>query len=516
MSYDDASETFEYYLDDSVDPGQSLLIATLLFCTLSIAILPCMVGVGMRFRHHESGVESSEQENASETINGAAATVSRIAAQLRDPHHRSDQNDDDDDDENEEGDDDDDQDSVSHTSSIRQKYFVNNAGVAATKTRPTARKKGESDVAGDDEMSAQSTSSSAASVASALVNALLITSPHGGPMKRRHQRHIANREAQIENDNRSINNQSILGPLDHDEVSIRDAIDGGTVRGTRHDIIDDDDSSRGIFGSWFHQLLLIADYDYETKRLLKLGVPFVMQATLIGVMETVRVALIGKLIGTSALSAYLIVQLAVGTTDIFLLGLIEACASLCSHAVGAGNKRLAGQYIQIATILFVLAYIPVFLMWMYLIGPLFTWLGFGGTDGGPTRMIGEQFTMLYLFARFIMGIHHSSHALLDVIGKENYSTSFISLQEVALTVAYLVAALRPETSDLNLIGLLHIAVAAAMLILNSAIIAYNGWFDKFLDGMVGSCALMVRQKIAVKLSPKKVAHFVLCKRYTEC
>ncbi len=499
MSYDDSSETFEYYVDDSVDPGQSLLIATLLFCILSIAILPCMVCVGMRFRHHES--VDSEQENASETIHGEA-NASRIDAQLRDPHHRDQDN---------ENDEDDDQDSMSNTSSIRQKYLVNGVGATATKTKQNARKKSESDDGASDDVSEQSTSS----VASALVNALLITSPHGGPMKRRNQRHIAAREAQIENDNRSINNQSILGPLDHDEVSIRDAIDG-TVRGTGNEIIDDDDSSRGMCGSWFHQLLVIADYDYETKRLLKLGVPFVMQATLIGVMETVRVALIGKLIGTTALSAYLIVQLAVGTTDIFLLGLIEACASLCSHAVGAGNKRLAGQYIQIATILFVLAYIPVFLMWMYLIGPLFTWLGFGGTDGGPTRAIGEQFTMLYLFARFIMGIHHSSHALLDVIGKENYSTAFISLQEVALTIAYLVAALRPDTSDLNLIGLLHIAVAAAMLIINSAIIAYNGWFDKFLDGMVGSCALMVRQIFAIKLPSVKVAHFFLCKLYTEC
>ena len=478
--------TFQYYNDDSVDPGNSLLIATLLFCILSIAVLPCMVYVGTKFRNHEN-IELSEQENASETINGEiGANTSRIAAQLRELNH------------------DDDQSSMSNTIQKRQNYLINSNG--ALKKKRKARKKDddgddssseddENDVDVSDDVSAQTSS---ASVASAIMNVLLITSPHGGAMKRRNQMHVANRDAQlnvnIEPDNRSLNNNSILGPLDQDEVSIRDAIDG-TVRDTGNEIVDQDDSSSGIWhymcGSWFNQLLLIAEYDYETKRLLKLGTPFVMQAVLIGVMEITRVALIGKFIGTSALSAYLIVQLAVGTTDIFLLGLIDACSSLCSHAVGVGNKRLAGQYIQIATILFTLLYIPIFVLWIYMIGPLFAWLGFDGTEDGPTRVIGEQFTTLYLFARFIMGVHHSSHALLDVIGKENYSTSYVSLQEIALTVVYLIAALQPGVSDLNLVGMLHIAVAAAALTINSAIIAYYGWFDKFLDGLVGSVALMV-------------------------
>jgi hypothetical protein len=91
-----------------------------------------------------------------------------------------------------------------------------------------------------------------------------------------------------------------------------------------------------------------------------------------------------------------------------------------------------------------------------------------------------------------MGVHHSSHALLDVIGKENYSTMFVSLQEIALTIVYLIAALQPGVSDLNLVGMLHIGVAAVALIINSAIIAYFGWFDKFLGGLVGSFALLVR------------------------
>jgi hypothetical protein len=497
-----AGVTFQYYPDDSVDPGNSILIATVLFCVLLIAALPCMVCVGMRFRNHED-VESSEQDNASETINGGGAGgVSFVGAQL----------------------------------SSNRRISANRATKNGTMKRPRYRSDASNDKnvsnerVGDnyedpsessvDDDTDHSVKTGGASVASGFLNALLVTSPHGGGIKRRNQMHAAHREAQINleldsdnsvMDNRSITNHSVLGRLSNDEVSIQDAVDAPTVGGKDlNDPMADQDSSSGLWnstcGSWFRQLLLIADYDYETKRLVKLGGPFVMQAVLVGVMETTRVALIGKFIGTASLSAYVVVQLAVGTTDVFLLGMIDACTSLCSQAVGVGNKRLAGQYIQIATILFILCYIPIFFLWIFMIGPIFTWLGFDEKDDGLTREIGEQFTILFLFVSFIHGVNASSHALLDVIGKERYSTSFVSCEQVAATLATLVAALQPGASDLNLVGLLLIAVQASALIINSAVIAYHGWFDKFLDGLVGSFALRVRP----------ICGKILCKHLCEC
>jgi MatE len=474
--------SYRNYINDSVDPGNSLLIATVIFCLLLLLVLPCMVWVGMRFRNHEA--PPSEQENASETINGGGGGASFVQAQLNRPME-----------------------TAKEKKKKRRRKPRSNAS-SHDKNGKSSLNGGnctgdeDNDSEKDDDDSEDT--GGGTSVASALMNAFLFTSPHGGGIKRHHQLHAAQREEQLEKDDSvgggdSLPNNSILGRLSQDEVSIQDAVDAPTVSGHVRGGVDPMAASTDhsglwylCFGSWFYPLLSIADYDYETKRLVKLGGPFVMQALLVGIMSTVRVALIGKFIGTAALSAYVVVELAVGTTDVFLLGLIDACVSLCSQAIGAGNKRLAGQYIQIATILYILCYIPIFILWMFMIGPLFSWLGFDGADDGLTREIGEQFTILYLFFTFIKGVNTSSHALLDVIGKENYSTAFVSGEQIAATLATLVAALQPGVSDLNLVGLLLIAVQAAALILNSVLIAYNGWFDKFLDGLVGSFGLMVR------------------------
>jgi hypothetical protein len=75
-AYDDDTTTdtanFPFYTDDSVDPGYSLLIATLIFCVLSIATLPCMVAVGMRFRNHETDdfAAAASESNITTTNNG--------------------------------------------------------------------------------------------------------------------------------------------------------------------------------------------------------------------------------------------------------------------------------------------------------------------------------------------------------------------------------------------------------------------------------------------------------------
>jgi MatE len=473
---------YRNYINDSVDPGNSLLIATVIFCLLLLMVLPFMVWMGKRFQNHETP-QSSDQENASETINGGGGGASFVQAQLNRPLEEPKEN-------------------QKKKAKRRKPRSDASTDDKNTKHNMNEEVSVDNDSANDDNGSEDT--GGGITVASALMNAFLLTSPHGGGIKRHNQLHAAQREEQLEKDDSvgggdSLPNNSVLGRLSQDEVSIQDAVDAPTVSGHGRGEADPMAASTDhsglwyfCFGSWFYPLLTIADYDYETKRLVKLGGPFVMQALLVGIMSTVRVALIGKFIGTAALSAYVVVELAVGTTDVFLLGLIDACVSLCSQAIGAGNKRLAGQYIQIATILYVLCYIPIFILWMFMIGPLFSWLGFDGADDGLTRNIGEQFTILFLFFTFIKGVNTSSHALLDVIGKENYSTAFVSGEQIAATLATLVAALQPGVSDLNLVGLLLIAVQSTALILNSILIAYNGWFDKFLDGLVGSFALLVR------------------------
>lgn len=462
---------FQNYTQISMNPGNSLLIATLIFGGLLLAALPCVVSVGKRFQQHETSIAetssaAAKSKNSAEKLRGVRP-VSRsgipatgggvVVASYRERH-----NDDSDDEDN------------------------NNNG---------------------DVDSLHSSRTGTNSVASTLVHAILSTSPHGGRVKRRHQVHLMHRETRIEqnqqarsfetldfdDDDKSLASKSVLGRISHDEVSIRDAVDATEESVYTKGAVDQmhEDAPTGPWysqcGVCFDRLLIVAEWDYETRRLYKLGLPFVLQAMLAGLMEVVRVALIGRLIGTPALSAYVTVTMIVGVTVAFLNGYQDACTTLCSQAVGTDNHKLAGQYIQIATILYAISYVPVFLLWKYFMGDTLTWLGFDG----ETRKIGEDFVTLYLFYSFLRGVSNSLHSMLDVIGKQTYSTSFVSAQEIVATLAILAAAIQPGASNLQLVGLFLIAEEGFALVVNSVIIVWKGWFDQYLDGLVGSLALMV-------------------------
>ena len=62
-----------------------------------------------------------------------------------------------------------------------------------------------------------------------------------------------------------------------------------------------------------------------------------IQSLLVGVAETVRIALIGRLLGTTILSAYIVVDLVVGVTTEFMRGFQDALITLCSQALGGGE-----------------------------------------------------------------------------------------------------------------------------------------------------------------------------------
>lgn len=473
-------EGFRYYVDDSVDPGNAMLIATVIFCLLLIAALPFMVVAGQRFVKHEDCQDDATDDN--EECSPVATKSSELGltktgspkSELR-------------------------PDLSFHTGSGISPYHRRNHDDSCSDDEDGDD--GKNLDAASDDGSDQSFKTGAASVTSTLLNAILETSPHGGPIMRRNQLHIRRREVQLEleeeEDRKSEASHSVLGIISQDEVSIRDAVDASTF--VQQDTMDLMNNK----GNWMEKLLVIAEWDYEARRISKLGFPFVLQALAIGITEAIRVALIGKFIGTRALSAYVIVTMVVGMSNVFLKGFQDACITLCSHAVGVGNKRLAGQYIQIGTTLFTICFIPIFVCWVYATGPIFTWLGFDAA----TRKMGEEFALLYMFSSFLHGIDHSMHSLLDVIDKEVYSTVFVSSQEIVATLATLAVVLQPNVTNLQLLGLAYIGQKALALILNSAIIVWNGWFDKYLDGLVGNFALLVSD---VKMSYiVRAMHFTL-------
>ena len=196
--------------------------------------------------------------------------------------------------------------------------------------------------------------------------------------------------------------------------------------------------------------------------------------------------MIGKLVGTREVSAFVVVNLLVQATSKLVAGSHEAIYTVGSHAIGAKKPRLAGKYVQIAALLYMITYIPFALIWAFYLGDTILWFEFDE----ETARIGHQYGYVLLADHFINGVGEAIHALLDVAGLENYSTFIGAIEETIAFLTILVWALVGSPSLLA-IGLVQFGMGIVFLGLNVFIIWRRGWFKKYRDGLIGTFALLV-------------------------
>lgn len=233
------------------------------------------------------------------------------------------------------------------------------------------------------------------------------------------------------------------------------------------------------------KLGFVAEWDVETKRILRLSTPYCTQAFVTGITDTINLAVIGRRIGTPELSAFVVVNLLVVLTSEFVGGLHEALASLCSQAIGAGNKKLAGQYCQIVFILYTIFFIPCMIVWAVYMGPILRWFKFGE----ETVAIGVQYNYILIVDLLIDGLGETVHGFLDVAGFEKFSTLIGATEEILATIILLFAAIFTDMKGLVGVGLIQFALGVIFLTINIMIIFWKGWFGPYREGMIGSFAL---------------------------
>lgn len=238
------------------------------------------------------------------------------------------------------------------------------------------------------------------------------------------------------------------------------------------------------------EIAAIMAWDAEMKRIIKLSLPFATQAIFTGTLDILTVGVVGKLVGTREVSAFVIVDLLVSITTQFVAGFHEALATLCSQAIGAKKPRLAGKYVQIATTLYTMSYIPFAILWALYLDAAIRWFGFDEA----TVFIGHQYGYVLIVDCLFEGLGEGVHGLLDVAGFENYSTFIGALEELTAFLTILVWALVGSPSLLD-IGLVQFGMGILFLSINVTIIWWFGWFQPYRDGMIGTCAL--RDKKAV-------------------
>jgi len=247
--------------------------------------------------------------------------------------------------------------------------------------------------------------------------------------------------------------------------------------------------SFGTITRSYNALVKIANPDNETKRLLALGTPLTIAAVVESLCEAVAVALISNYLGVMALTAYIVTNLLIGLSDVFINGVSSALNTVCSHAIGADNYYLAGQYVQIALVIYCLLSIPIMGVWWFVMGDC---LRLFGLNEEIVNM-GVQYTKVVIFDYIVTGIFDSYTALLDISGYAVPATAFDVIAGGAdLLVVWCILAYVPGIS-LFWVGVAHLTSGIICFVLFTSIAVCKGWLDPFWNGLVKNFALKVSQ-----------------------
>ena len=248
-------------------------------------------------------------------------------------------------------------------------------------------------------------------------------------------------------------------------------------------------------GKSIKQFIYIANFDSESKRILHLGIPFTISSMSDAIFDAITTALISNYLGVKSLSAFIVVNLLIELSTLVSGGLVESVDTICAHAIGAENYKLAGQYVQISTVLYIGLSIPLFTLWYFVMGDCIRLFGFGD----DVVAIGEEYTKIVVFDYIMDGIADAYTELLDMTGYATQGMIFdVVTGAIDILVVWLLLAFAPGMS-LFWVGAAHLIGTVVCFIVFTSICICLGWLDPFLEGMVHTFAFKVSQCSYIKL-----------------
>jgi len=190
-------------------------------------------------------------------------------------------------------------------------------------------------------------------------------------------------------------------------------------------------------------------------------------------------------LGVQSLSAIVLTHLLIGLTDTFIKGVSETLETLCPHAIGTENYNLAGQYAQIAVVIYILVSLPVAAAWWFLMDDAIRLFGMDE----EVVTIGHSYSKLLLGEYFVKGIFHTLFTLLQVSGYASQASFLFILEGIVslLTVWGLLHWIDEMT--LFWVGVSDICVSLLVYSLFAIFVVYKGWLDPFWYGMTKTFAL---------------------------
>ena len=242
--------------------------------------------------------------------------------------------------------------------------------------------------------------------------------------------------------------------------------------------------------SAFEKLKIVTCHnsDAQTKSMLSLGVPYLSQALASATSEMIQVAIIGHQLGTSELSAYVIIDLFIKLTSDAVGSIITSGNTMISQIAEAeseSSSRKIGSYLQLSIIFYVIGMVPILVFWSFYMEDILLYLKL---EPGMAEE-GQQFAIPYTLSIIVGGIAAGFQYMLDVVGFEVQSTIVTFIGEVGTTVVVAVVMcchnLFPDMTLVDL-GYLYLCVNLCYLGGMLAAIYFNGWIEEYYEGLRSS------------------------------
>lgn len=227
-------------------------------------------------------------------------------------------------------------------------------------------------------------------------------------------------------------------------------------------------------------------YDNETKRILRLAIPFTISELVESIADIISLSLISLQLGTEVLSAYVVIETLIEITSEFAGGLIDCEYTIVGHAYGAGNNKLAGQYVQLCSIFYVVIMIPFVLMWSFATYDIMIWMGFDAT----VAQIAQDYGRIVVCYHVVAGVSDAFDGLLEVAEKE-LIVAVIGYAAILFELGAIVIALLLFNGNLITVGVIVVVIEVVFLIFRISLSYCMGWIQPFTQGIFGSLAIKV-------------------------
>ncbi|KAL7537055.1 hypothetical protein ACHAXR_010152 [Thalassiosira sp. AJA248-18] len=233
---------------------------------------------------------------------------------------------------------------------------------------------------------------------------------------------------------------------------------------------------------FLHRALLfmytIIKYDNETKRILRLAIPFTCSAIASTMADLVVVGIVAHQLGTDAMVAFAMTEVLVGITSSFAGGLVEAISSLGSMAFGARNYKRCGEYLINSCICYMLCEIVFACVWSIAISPAILMMGFGE----EVAELAQGYVYVKVAVNLLEGVEEAILDFLEVVEYEAYANIMYCTNSIVEVVLVGVAATLFD-ANLVMIGLTCLINQVFFLIVNIVVPKMMGWLAIFESGL---------------------------------